>query len=114
MDPPRAPRPPAKTRRFRELVCSPAARRTRAVRGSCLPARVLGRIRAEYNRAHPASAIRASAPARVHAELKARLGAACDAEDCWMAQLPKRERAYLAKRVFAPRRPASWTQNPSE
>lgn len=101
-------------KRSRKLQCSPMVAGRAVNKDSCYTGKILFQIRDAYERTHPSEPpIRGSPPA-VFKQLKTRLDKVCDKEDCWLTLLPKNQREYLDRYIFAPDQPTEWKDNPHE
>jgi hypothetical protein len=97
----------------KKLNCSPAVSGKTLSSDTCYTDKVLNKVKTAYNVNYPKSPITSYNPKTIFRELKDKLKS-CDREDCWLAQLPAKERKYLDKYLFAPDKPKEWKQNPTE
>lgn len=82
---------------------------------TCYTTGALDRLRTAWNKRHPDRLITGTSPGEIWQDLKAKLGAACRSEACWLRQnfarnkLPNDIVAY----TFAPPQPSTWRTKPS-
>lgn len=103
-----------KTRKFKEMNCSPAANNSKdkALSNSCYSKEILYRIRNMYNKSNPDNKIISNDLNHIHSALKSRINT-CESEDCWLKQLNNNDRNYLNSPIFAPYKPDEWKNNPN-
>jgi len=100
---------------FVGLNCSPAVKRKRVLKESCLPGSVLIRIRNEYNKDHPKNKIKIadSNYKELWIELYKRLSS-CQTESCWLNEIDDVSlRTQIQEEIFAPKSPEEWQKNPN-
>uniref|UniRef100_A0A6C0IDQ2 Ubiquitin-like protease family profile domain-containing protein n=1 Tax=viral metagenome TaxID=1070528 RepID=A0A6C0IDQ2_9ZZZZ len=101
-------------KRTKKMRCSPMVAGKSVSKESCYTNDTLLQIRDAYERTHPDQPRIKGSPTQILKELKDRMKAKCETEDCWLELLPKTQREYVDKYVFAPDQPKEWKSNPDE
>ena len=101
-------------KRTKKMRCSPIVAGKSVSKESCYTDDTLLQIRDAYERTHPDQPRIKGSPVQILKELKDRMKAKCETEDCWLELLPKTQREYVDKYVFAPDQPKEWKSNPDE
>ena len=96
------------------MRCSPMVAGKSVSKESCYTNDTLLKIRDAYERTHPNQPRIKGSTTHILKELKDRMKAKCETEDCWLELLPKAQREYIDKYVFAPDQPKEWKSNPDE
>jgi hypothetical protein len=94
--------------------CHPMVAGQGATQTTCYNKDILLKIKRAYNRAHTDTPIPTNDPAEVLRLLRMRMKDRCDQEDCWLKLLPKKQREFFDKEVFAPDKPPEWAEKPNE
>ena len=101
-------------KRTKKMRCSPMVAGKSVSKESCYTNDTLLQIRDAYERTHPDQPRIKGSPVQILKELKDRMKAKCETEDCWLELLPKKQHEYVDKYVFAPDQPKEWKSNPDE
>jgi len=100
--------------RKKQLNCSPMTAGKQATQHTCYTIDILKRIRDEYNKDHPDTAIASEDPHEIWETLNKRL-TMCSVEDCWLNEIDDKElRVQIDRYIFAPDSPPEWEKNPNE
>jgi hypothetical protein len=104
-----------KTVILKKMNCSPEYKNN-AYKDSCYNKKIIFKIRDAYNKnAKDEDKITFATFKEVYEDLKLKMyELGCVKEDCWLNQLPIKERNYLDSVVFAPDHPEKWNKNPNE
>lgn len=102
-----------RTRKFKDMNCSPESLNGIRVKNSCFTPEIINRIKKVYNSNNSRNKIKSTSPSEIHKQLKLRIST-CDSEDCWLKQLSSDENKYLDDHVFAPDKPESWKTKPNQ
>lgn len=111
---------------FKPNVCNPSvnksAKRTskrtninisKHIPGSCLPPKMLNKVKTIYNMRHPDDKIQYTNHKNIHRSLKRKLKDVCHSERCWIESIVPDSKNTLNK-YFAPKQPTSWKKNKNE
>ena len=102
-----------KSKTRKQMMCSPAVKKTRINSNSCFTPEIMMNIRDAYNKNHPSEKIHDTNPKRVWWVLKERL--VCQKEDCLLEELgDSAMKSRIRRFIFAPKRPPEWKSNPDE
>ena len=100
--------------KFHKMNCHPGMKEKTPVKGSCFSVESLNKIKAAYNKHHPAQLITISDPHLLWLELKSRFSK-CGKEDCWLDQIHDHDlKLEIEEMSFAPDHPKEWNKNPDE
>lgn len=103
-----------KTKKFKQLNCSPIVIGQQIEKNTCLTPIVALKIREEYNKYNAKSQINSSEPRQILDELHEKLPT-CDSEECFLKQIKDDKlQRQIKDALFSPKSPASWKKNKNQ
>ena len=104
----------SKTRKLGNLNCHPITHGKTISKHSCFTRDTIIQIRDAYNKQYTKNPIVVDTACDIWKELRKRLPN-CNNEDCWVENVQDPSvREYLRKRMFVPKQPASWKDEPKK
>lgn len=103
-----------KTKKFKQMNCSPIVTGQQIANNTCLTPIVALKIREEYNKYNSSSQIQSSEPRQILDELHEKLPT-CDSEECFLKQIKDDKlQRQIKDALFSPKSPASWKKNKNQ